>query len=240
MSLTYLACCVDTDLAADMNALQTILQRTTGRRTVPNILIDFESIGGADDLALLHGEGGLQRKFEELELLPGYRRRQKAKVARPGAGVARFDDAAVKGGKGRKVKQAKPAAHAPVPEPEAAEPVTWDAQDADTDKVVPEQEDELVDGNVNKIEREAAAEAQNEAAAEILELKAKVADLEQLAAGIPEQVNVKKVESVEEVEEGADDEAVVDQPRRNALKKVKAERPFKGGKQRARPGKVDV
>jgi hypothetical protein len=58
-----------------MDHLQTLLQRLTGRRTVPNLLLDFESIGGSDEVALLHGEGGLQRKFEEMGVLPGFRSR---------------------------------------------------------------------------------------------------------------------------------------------------------------------
>lgn len=37
-------------------------------------MIDFTSIGGADELTLSHSEGGLKRKFEELALLPGLKR----------------------------------------------------------------------------------------------------------------------------------------------------------------------
>lgn len=35
----------------------------TGRRTVPNIIAQFESIGGADEITLLDGEGTLTRKL---------------------------------------------------------------------------------------------------------------------------------------------------------------------------------
>ena len=34
--------------------LQTALEKTTGRRTVPNILINAKSIGGGDDIEALH------------------------------------------------------------------------------------------------------------------------------------------------------------------------------------------
>lgn len=59
-----------------MEALQDFLQRFTDRRTVPNILLDFISIGGSDDITLLHSEGGLQRKFEEMGAFPGLVRRE--------------------------------------------------------------------------------------------------------------------------------------------------------------------
>jgi hypothetical protein len=39
---------------------------------VPNILLDFNSIGGSDDITLIHGEGGLQRQFQEMGLVPGW------------------------------------------------------------------------------------------------------------------------------------------------------------------------
>ncbi|KAK3114795.1 hypothetical protein LTR53_006529 [Teratosphaeriaceae sp. CCFEE 6253] len=39
--------------------LQTALQKSTGRRTVPNILINGKSIGGGDDVESLHREGKL-------------------------------------------------------------------------------------------------------------------------------------------------------------------------------------
>jgi hypothetical protein len=57
---------------ADFTLIQTLLQYLTSRRTVPNILLDFVSIGGSDDLTLVHGEGGLQRDFQEMGLLPGW------------------------------------------------------------------------------------------------------------------------------------------------------------------------
>lgn len=59
-----------------MSKIQLLLQYLTGRRTVPNILFDFESIGGSDEVTLLHGEGGLQRQFQDLGLLPGWTRKK--------------------------------------------------------------------------------------------------------------------------------------------------------------------
>lgn len=44
-----------------MTTLQDLLLHLTGRRTVPNVLINFKSIGGADETQLLHHEGVLQR-----------------------------------------------------------------------------------------------------------------------------------------------------------------------------------
>lgn len=64
-----------------MEALQELLQRFTNRRTVPNILLDFVSIGGSDDITLLHSEGGLQRKFEEMGAFPGLARRATSLLA---------------------------------------------------------------------------------------------------------------------------------------------------------------
>ncbi|WVQ78441.1 glutaredoxin [Cryptococcus sp. DSM 104549] len=66
---------IELDQRSDMDQIQTLLQRITGRRTVPNILLDFTSIGGSDDITLLHSEGGLQRRFEDMEVVPGMRRR---------------------------------------------------------------------------------------------------------------------------------------------------------------------
>lgn len=66
--------------SADMAVIQNILQSLTGRRTVPNILLDFHSVGGSDELSLSHSEGGLHRKFEEMGVLPGSARRRPPKV----------------------------------------------------------------------------------------------------------------------------------------------------------------
>lgn len=60
---------------ADTSSIQSILEHLTGRRTVPNILMDFVSVGGSDDLMLMQAEGSLKRKFGDMELLPGSKRR---------------------------------------------------------------------------------------------------------------------------------------------------------------------
>ena len=46
--------------------LQAQLERSTGRRTVPNVLISGMSIGGGDDVAKLHDEGELAGKIQSL------------------------------------------------------------------------------------------------------------------------------------------------------------------------------
>ncbi|WVW82712.1 glutaredoxin [Kwoniella bestiolae CBS 10118] len=69
---------IELDQRSDMEKIQTLLQRITGRRTVPNVLLDFVSIGGSDDVTLLHSEGGLQRTLEDMEVLPFSRRRRPA------------------------------------------------------------------------------------------------------------------------------------------------------------------
>ncbi|WVQ99033.1 glutaredoxin [Kwoniella sp. CBS 9459] len=90
---------IELDQRSDMNALQTLLQRITGRRTVPNVLLDFTSIGGSDDVTLLHAEGGLQRRFEDMEVLPYARRHRPAahhvEIVEPG-----MDAPAVQAGAG--------------------------------------------------------------------------------------------------------------------------------------------
>jgi hypothetical protein len=46
--------------------LQAALQKSTGRRTVPNVLINGKSIGGGDDVAALDSAGTLAAKVKEL------------------------------------------------------------------------------------------------------------------------------------------------------------------------------
>lgn len=48
--------------AADAATVQSVLYYLTGRRTVPNVLVEFESLGGADELELFDGEGVLGRR----------------------------------------------------------------------------------------------------------------------------------------------------------------------------------
>jgi len=40
--------------------------KTTGRRTVPNVLINGKSIGGGDDIASLHEDDKLVAQIKEL------------------------------------------------------------------------------------------------------------------------------------------------------------------------------
>ena len=44
--------------------LQAALQKSTGRSTVPNILINGKSIGGGDDVEALHNNGELMEKIK--------------------------------------------------------------------------------------------------------------------------------------------------------------------------------
>ena len=46
--------------------LQTALQKSTGRRTVPNILVVGRSIGGGDDIETLDESGGLIEKVKDM------------------------------------------------------------------------------------------------------------------------------------------------------------------------------
>jgi glutaredoxin len=46
--------------------LQAVLGETTGRKTVPNVLIQGVSIGGGDDINALHESGELRDKITEM------------------------------------------------------------------------------------------------------------------------------------------------------------------------------
>lgn len=46
--------------------LQAKLLKTTGRRTVPNVLINGKSIGGGDDIQELHDEGRIAEKITSM------------------------------------------------------------------------------------------------------------------------------------------------------------------------------
>ncbi|KAK4686389.1 hypothetical protein P7C73_g3736, partial [Tremellales sp. Uapishka_1] len=65
---------IELDQRSDYDVIQNLLHHLTGRRTVPNILLDFASIGGSDDITLLHAEGGLQKRFEDMDVLARKRR----------------------------------------------------------------------------------------------------------------------------------------------------------------------
>lgn len=51
---------VELDMRSDGGLIQGILNRLTGRRTVPNIILQGESIGGADDIIALHQDDKLK------------------------------------------------------------------------------------------------------------------------------------------------------------------------------------
>lgn len=45
------------------NELQAALQKLTGRRTVPNVMVNGRSIGGGDDIEELHDDNELAEKL---------------------------------------------------------------------------------------------------------------------------------------------------------------------------------
>jgi glutaredoxin 3 len=53
----------DIDVEADSAKRDEMIARSGGRRTVPQIFIDGEHIGGADELAALDRAGALNRKL---------------------------------------------------------------------------------------------------------------------------------------------------------------------------------
>lgn len=52
------------------SGIQDALQKSTGRRTVPNVLINGKSIGGGDDIASLHQTGKI---IETIKSMAGKR-----------------------------------------------------------------------------------------------------------------------------------------------------------------------
>ncbi|KAG8957674.1 glutaredoxin [Tulasnella sp. 408] len=54
---------VEIDIREDGSAIQEYLKEKTGQRTVPNIFIKQEHIGGSDDLANLNSAGQLKAKL---------------------------------------------------------------------------------------------------------------------------------------------------------------------------------
>lgn len=57
---------VEVDLHKDGRALQELLQKTTGRRTVPNVLIRGKSMGGGDETELLWKSGELPARIKQI------------------------------------------------------------------------------------------------------------------------------------------------------------------------------
>lgn len=46
-------------------------------------MFDFESIGGSDEITLIHGEGGLQRLFQETGMMAGWGWKKQKNLVRP-------------------------------------------------------------------------------------------------------------------------------------------------------------
>lgn len=57
---------VELDIHPDGPALQGLLMKTTGRRTVPNVLVNGKSIGGGDETALLWKSGELPARIKQM------------------------------------------------------------------------------------------------------------------------------------------------------------------------------
>ncbi|KAI0050595.1 glutaredoxin, partial [Auriscalpium vulgare] len=51
---------IELDLVEDGDSIQAYLAELTKQRTVPNVFINREHIGGSDDLAALHKKGGVR------------------------------------------------------------------------------------------------------------------------------------------------------------------------------------
>ncbi|EIW66320.1 hypothetical protein M231_05840 [Tremella mesenterica] len=71
---------IELDQRVDHNIIQDLLQHLTGRRSVPNLILDFVSAGGDDDMTLAHSEGAMQKRFEEMKVVPMHGRRRKAPI----------------------------------------------------------------------------------------------------------------------------------------------------------------
>jgi glutaredoxin len=56
---------VDLALRKDGRVIQSLLEAFTSRRTVPNILLNWQPVGGADELTLADAEGILIREFAQ-------------------------------------------------------------------------------------------------------------------------------------------------------------------------------
>mmetsp|Transcript_13123 Transcript_13123/g.24932 ORF Transcript_13123/g.24932 Transcript_13123/m.24932 type:complete len:106 (-) Transcript_13123:615-932(-) len=60
---------VDLDKIDSGSQMQKALAEITGQRTVPNIFMKGNSIGGCDDLMKLHSTGVLEQKLKEIGVL---------------------------------------------------------------------------------------------------------------------------------------------------------------------------
>lgn len=57
---------IDLDKREDGATIQNALHQMTGRRTVPNVFVKGQSIGGGDDTERLYNSGELQKMVEGL------------------------------------------------------------------------------------------------------------------------------------------------------------------------------
>jgi glutaredoxin-related protein len=55
-------------LADDGDFIKTVLTRLTGHSTFPNVILRGKSIGGSDDIAVMHKDGRLRQLFEQAGL----------------------------------------------------------------------------------------------------------------------------------------------------------------------------
>eukprot|EP01097_Dermamoeba_algensis_P000210 TRINITY_DN1075_c0_g1_i1.p1 TRINITY_DN1075_c0_g1~~TRINITY_DN1075_c0_g1_i1.p1 ORF type:complete len:103 (+),score=33.00 TRINITY_DN1075_c0_g1_i1:138-446(+) len=60
---------IELDVEANGAELQAALEQLSGQRTVPNIFINEEHIGGNSDIQALHSKGGLIPKLKEASAL---------------------------------------------------------------------------------------------------------------------------------------------------------------------------
>ena len=71
------------------NGIQNLLDKTTGRRTVPNILINGKSVGGGDDIEAMEIAGTLVEKIQYM----GGKRITKLEKLREGMSASLFSAA---------------------------------------------------------------------------------------------------------------------------------------------------
>ena len=56
---------IQLDQRSDGSSVQRELASMTGRRTVPNVFIGGENVGGCDDIMALHRRGKLVKKLQQ-------------------------------------------------------------------------------------------------------------------------------------------------------------------------------
>lgn len=56
-------------LADDGDFIKALLTRLTGRSTFPNVILHGKSIGGSDDITVMHNDGRLRQLFEDAGLM---------------------------------------------------------------------------------------------------------------------------------------------------------------------------